>query len=467
MRKFLISLLFASAIASPVFAADSYPKVETYELDVRFEPSQAWMEGVANVRFRADEFPLATVKFYLHGELHVDSLLAGGQKMDFTQRSVLYEYDYSLIATEVTVGLSGLRVGDVLTVTYRGYFNPSKARAGSDYMRIDGTGVYLRSYVYSLWFPVFMPPRRDEYPVDFPSVVISTPDDFTAVFLGARRSEGVEGGRRVSHWEARGVSIFDAQCSARRWRVLGDEDVQVCHLPDPDSRERGENILRFAREATAFYRDNYSPGTNAETTFIVQLPEYGDISSGNVSGISDESWREFGGDWVSKYLLAHEIVHPFTGRKISRDDGMWCFVVEGFPSYFHLPFLGESLGKEWYDQRIATVEERYLRKRSTGLSRGGQPLPPEKPIDGIRAEELSSYKDTFVLNDRVVLFFDFLRRRMGGNKFMSMCRVLFEQPRLTTNLIREIIESRYPGPASDIEAWLSTTEFPGWMQVGG
>jgi hypothetical protein len=132
-----------------------------------------------------------------------------------------------------------------------------------------------------------------------------------------------------------------------------------------------------------------------------------------------------------------------------------------------LPFLRESLGAEWYDQRIVTLEQRYLQKRSSGLSRRGRLLPPEKPLDRIPADELSLYKDTFVLNDRVALFFDFLRRRMGDEDFMSMCRVLFEQPRLTSDLIREIIESRYPGPVSDIEAWLSTTEFPLWMQVDG
>jgi hypothetical protein len=441
--------------------------VASYELEVSFEPSRAQMEGVAQLRFREDEFPLAEARFYLHGELHVDSLMVNRRTIEFTEQPVLYEYDYSLVASEVTVDLSGLQFGEVLTVLYRGYFNPSKARGESDYMRIDETGVYLRSYAYSLWFPVFLPPRSDEYPVDFPSVSISTPADFIAVFTDARIRESIEDGRRVSRWEAWGVSIFDAQCSARQWQVLGDDDVLVYHLPDPDSRERGEDILRFAKAATAFYMERYSPGTDTETTFIMQLPEYGDISSGNVSGISDESWHEFDGDWVSKYLLAHEIVHPFTGRWISIDDDMWCFVVEGFPSYFHLPFLRESLGTEWYDQRILTLEQRYLQKRSTGLSRRGRPLPPEKPLDRIPAEELSLYKDTFVLNDRVPLFFDFLRRRMGDEDFMSMCRVLFEQPRLTTDLIREIIEGRYPGPASDIEAWLSTTDFPSWMQVGG
>jgi hypothetical protein len=197
----------------------------------------------------------------------------------------------------------------------------------------------------------------------------------------------------------------------------------------------------------------------------MQLPKYGDISSGNVSGISDESWLAFDGDWFSKYLLAHELVHPYTGRQISRDDPMWCFVIEGFPSYFHLPFLSEALGEDWYRRRIRTVQERYLQKRTTGLSRRGAPLPPEKPIDQIGADELSTWKDIFVLNDRVILFWDFLRRRMDEHDFAALCRNLFSQQRLTADSIREMILSAYPGPADDVIAWLSTTDFPDWMRV--
>ena len=71
MRSFLLLIAIVLVATSPTTAASPYPEVASYELDVRFEPSEARIEGVADIRFREDEFPLATVTFYLHGELQV------------------------------------------------------------------------------------------------------------------------------------------------------------------------------------------------------------------------------------------------------------------------------------------------------------------------------------------------------------------------------------------------------------
>jgi len=92
-------------------------------------------------------------------------------------------------------------------------------------------------------------------------------------------------------------------------------------------------------------------------------------------------------------------------------------------------------------------------------------LPQEKPIDRIGADELSTWKDTFVLNDRVVLFWDYLRRELGEDEFATLCRDLFGQPRLSADSVTEMILAAYPGPASNIDSWLSTTEFPRWMRL--
>ena len=92
-------------------------------------------------------------------------------------------------------------------------------------------------------------------------------------------------------------------------------------------------------------------------------------------------------------------------------------------------------------------------------------MPPEKPIDAITADELSLYKDAFVLNDRVLLFFDFLRRRMGEAGFDAFCRDLCGRGTLDSASVRAIIAAHFPGSASEIEAWLSTTDYPEWMRL--
>jgi hypothetical protein len=460
------STLVLSFLLLPVLvmAGNPHPEVASYRLEAEFMPAEARMAGTARIVFDEAEHPLGQAAFYLHGELRVKSVRAGDRDLEFSQEVVFYPYNYAGVAVEVGVDLSALSAGEVLTVVYEGYFNPSRATANSNYMRIDDTGVYLRSYGYSLWFPVFMPPGHEEYPVDFPEVTITTPAAYTAVVAGQRTGESVADGKRTSSWSAAGLSVFDIQCSARRWERLARGEVIIYHLQDEDSHAHAGPILEFAESALDFFARHYDAGADAGTTHVMQLPEFGDISSGNVSGISDESWLAFADQWWTQSLLAHEMVHPFTGRNIARSDPLWSFVIEGFPSYFHLPFLRESLGEDWYAKRMDGIERDYLRKRETGLSRRGQPLPSEKPIDRITADELPDYKDTFVLSDRVLLFFDYLWRTMGRDAFLDLCRELCGRDRLTSDVIVTTIKHRHPGDDTGIDLWLSSTEYPSWMR---
>lgn len=466
MSRFIrVLLLLMLTIASVSRANEPSPRVDEYRLEVEFYPRQSRMTGTAQIRFAREERLSPGTTFYLHGELRVESMLFGGEEVVFSQRTVFYESDYSLVALEVAADLSRMQPGGDLTVRYEGPFHPSRASAPSDYMRIEEGGVYLRSYGYSLWFPVFLADGQDDYPVDFVAVKITTPPEMTAVFTGRRADETIVDGRRVSVWEALHTPLFDAQCSARRWDRIGDQAVMVYHLSDQGSTQGAAGILSFARRSLEFYALHFGAVNDRETTHIIQMPKYGDISSGNVSGISDESWIGFDDNWVSKYLLAHELVHPFVGRRISRSEGLWCFVIEGFPSYLHLPLLSLELGEEWYRDRIATVQRRYLEKRETGLDRRGRILPGEKPIDRISADEIGDYKDVFVLNDRAVLFLDYLRRRIGNEGFFSLCADLFRQRRLTSDSVRAGLSSAYPGAEVEVDVWLSTTEFHDWMRV--
>jgi len=446
-------------------AEESSPRVDEYRLEVDFQPKQSRMTGTAQIRFARDERLSKDTTFYLHGELRVESLILGGEEVDFSQRPVFYESDYSLVAIEVTADLSRTQPGEALTVRYEGPFHPSRASTPSDYMRIEEGGVYLRSYGYSLWFPVFVGALQDDYPVDFVTVKITTPPDMTAVFTGRRIDERIVDERRVSVWKALDTPLFDAQCSARRWDRIGDETVMVYHLSDQASRKKATDILAFARRSLEFNALHFGVVSDRETTHIIQMPKYGDISSGNVSGVSDGSWSRFDDDWISKYLLAHELVHPFVGRHISRSEDLWCFVVEGFPSYLHLPLLRQELGEEWYGDRIGMMQRQYLEKRESGFDRRGRALPEEKPIDRISADEIGDYKDVFVLNDRVALFLDYLRRCIGSERFYSLCADLFRQRQLTSDSVRATLYSAYPGAEIEVDEWLSTTEFHDWMRV--
>ena len=190
------------------------------------------------------------------------------------------------------------------------------------------------------------------------------------------------------------------------------------------------------------------------------MPEYGDISSGNVTGITFWIWQKFTEDENTQRALAHELVHPYTAVPVARTDSLFSLAIEGFPSYFHLPILADHLGDDFYNRFLGWMEKLYLDKRATGKDRRGNPIPPEKPLLEITADELSTYKDEFVLSDRALLFLNYLRSRMRGPDFAKFTSELFNREKLTTREFRELIEKHLPGSSGDIEIWLATTDYP-------
>lgn len=440
------------------------PRVEAYSIDATFRPEQGWMSASVGFRFQTAFMAADTVTFYLHGELRVDSVTVAGRRIATIQRPVYHLDDYSLVANRVEVPTHDLDLSGGGTVWYSGYFNRSAVRSLSNYMRIDEDGVFLRSLGYSIWFPVFVGSYRDAHDVAFESVILRTPLDYRAVFAGERLREFEDGDKRVCEWTAGDLSLFNAQCTARRFEVLTDGGFHLYHLRDPRARKMAVEIVSFAKRLEDFYRSHYRRGVSSAQLHIVQMPAYGDISSGNVIGISDEVWTRFEPSAWQGRTVAHEMVHPYVSPP--RSDELAALVVEGFPSYFHLPALAEILGERWYDDFLDRVESSYLAKRATGKGRRGEDLPKEKPIVEIGFFEIGAFKDRFVLSDRVLLFLDYFRRRMGKKRFVQFCSDLLNRDSIDFDTIETVVESYFPGAKNELRQWLRSTEFPDrWRRV--
>ncbi|MFP4547862.1 MAG: hypothetical protein ACLFQM_06995 [Fidelibacterota bacterium] len=168
-------------------------QVETYAIEVSFFPedAQMWSYPVNNTAFMRGKssVKLATVNsqsidFYLHGELKVDSIVVENA-IDFTSEKVLYRRNYSQIALKTTIDTKDILQGKELTIHYSGFMNPSRARSLSDYMRIDKKeGVFLRSFGYSLWFPVFLSDDQESHKANFESVTLNLPAGFRGIVVG-------------------------------------------------------------------------------------------------------------------------------------------------------------------------------------------------------------------------------------------------------------------------------------------
>jgi hypothetical protein len=433
--------------------------VQDYRLDVTFAPSEARMSGWTAVTLDSSRVPDTDLVFYLHGELRVDSIKAGSSTVAFEEQPVFYEYDYSLIADEVRIQWLP-RSTPQLEIWYSGYFHASNARSPSDYMRIDSEGVFLRCFAYSPWFPVFLPAGADEVKADFSSVILRTPAAFTSVFVGTKTGERIEDGQRITEWKASKVGLFAAQCTAQRYLVTSQGNYALYHYADTQSIAAAKTILSFANGLNDAYDRSYHHHPGANQFYLMEMPQFGDISSGNVTGLIYSTWQRFSEDENAKRALAHELVHPYVATATTRGDSLYCLAVEGFPSYFHLPVLAQSLGDDFYNRFLGWMEKLYLGIRTTGADNRGNRMPPEKPLLVISADELSTYKDEFVLSDRALLFLNYLYARMGEATFFKFTSDLFNQQALTTRTFRGLIEKYLPGSAGDVQLWLGTTEYP-------
>lgn len=459
MKSLLISAVMV-ALAQCVFAADPRsPRVESYTLDVAFDPQRRSMTATALIRFNDPGFTGDSITCYLHGELTVDSMVIDGADSPFHQYKVFYDYDYSLIANAVTLPThDGLP--QTIRINYSGVFNPSEARSPSDYMRIDPDGVFLRAYGYSLWFPIFLPAGRDDYTVDFVRVTTRLPQGLAGVFGGTRLSNHEVGDTVITVWTAAGMPLFDAQFTARPFEILGSEgEFEILHLTDSASAAAAQSILTFARELCAQYARVYRTPSRRDNQFIMETPPYGDISSGSVTGLMESTWKIFADDENAQRALAHELVHPYVALDIPRNDPAYSLATEGFPSYFHLPCVARFRGAEFYNRFVGWMEKLYMDKRATGKDRRGNPLPPEKPLLSITADELSTYKDEFVLDDRALLFLNYLRSRMGS-RFDAFTSELFNSGVSDSGEFRALIAKYLPDADEEVHIWLDTTEYP-------
>lgn len=458
------TLLALFVMASSV-GATPYPTVSRYALDVTFSPGQSAMSGTAGVYFVEKQVIDSTITFFLHGELAVDSIIQSGKPVKFDSHPGFYNYDYSLIAKRTSVILDTLLPRDSLIIYYHGHFNSSKARSPSDYMRIDQSGVLLRAFWYSLWFPVFLPDTMSSYATTFKPIVFRIPEQYQLVFVGKYLTDTVKSGVRISPWSAENIDLSLAQVSAQRWKLMRRGGLYAFYYPDNASAGQALKVLNYTDRLLTAYRNLYDRNAAAPEHYVLELPEYGDISSGNVTGLSEGTWQQFEENIHARRALAHELVHPYVDARVPEKDPLYALAKEGFPSYFHLPVMAGIVGRDWYNNYMEWVEQTYLDKKRSATDGRGNPLPPEKPLLSITASEIGKYKDEFVLADRALLFFNWMRTRMGEKTFGTFCRQLFIGSPYDAVAFEKLCVKHLPFEKDVVHLWLYTNDYPDRLRI--
>ena len=467
------SLLFFAAWLALSLSLQSQP-VQTYSIHVDFFPEDARLYGypVANnafMRAKASmmpgEMPGDTTAFYLHGELRIDSVLSGGEPIAFDSESVLYRYDYSQVARRTTFPTRSIKQGQPLEVHYSGFMNPSRARSLSDYMRIHkNDGVYLRSYGYSIWFPVFLEPSDQAYEADFKRVSVELPAPYRCVIGGRLINESTQGGRYSATWKPGKVDIRQIQCTARKYSPVSGDKITVYHQ---NNESDAEKILQYASNLRELFHRHLRPINTTSTLYIIEMPEYGNISSDNVVGISSQLFNKFENSINSKRTIAHELIHPYVSLPVETDNPFAALVIEGFPSFFQVYALHKTLDPEAYNlnKHMIRVEESYLKKKHTTKDRRGNKLPEEKPILDISYDEIGNYKDYFILSDRVWLFLYDLWQEMGDEHYDRFLRELFLFDTINYQKFEELILNYLPDYQEKLNIWLKTSRYPASIRI--
>lgn len=454
-RLLLISSLYLFSFS--VFAG--HEKVSSYALDIEFNPQESFMLGQATVTF-TEMLKSGTKTFYLHGELDVKSISVNGKDLEFETGQVFYDSSYALVADRVSFKLDFDVQNAELVVSYQGYFHPSAARSPSDYMRIDDEGVFLRSYYYSLWFPVFLDDGDDVYKTDFPSVRFKIPRQYQLVFIGEKISEKIIEENVITEWTVHNVKLSDLQITAQKYEILRSGHIDIYHYQGDESIQAAEAVADFTAQLLGYYSKHYRQNAGIGSLNLLEMPEYGDISSHNMVGVSSETFRSFDTAIYAKRTIAHELVHPFVSVQVSRADPLWALAIEGFPSYFHLPALRQVYGEDFYDEFMLKVERYYLKNKGAEKDRWDNTRPPEVPLMKIAADNMSDYKDDYILWGRTKLFFNYLLKEMGDEIFAAFAGELFKQNELNEAEFVALCNRHLPEKQTQINTWLYSNDYP-------
>lgn len=448
--------------------------IAAYDISACFFPDDASMYGipVSPENFMRGETVVVvttgdadSLVFWLHGELRTDSVMIDGKVAAIAREKEFYSRDYCNVATRTVI--RGVPSGESfsLKIWYSGFFNPSRVRSLSDYMRINvNEGVFLRSYGYSLWFPVFIDDSGSRSVCDFRSVTVDLPENFRSVVTGDLVREYIDNGRSVSVWHPGVTDIFEIQCTAAPFRVEERNGIRVYFT---GSEAAASEVLNYVADLRDFCHKRLRAYADDRIFYIMEMPEYGNISSGNVIGLDYESFQSFSGMTWPKSIIAHELVHPYVQLPLDKDNPFYAIFTEGMPSFFQVYLLDGTLPPDQYNREeiIRRVERSYLSKRESGLDSRGNRLPQEKALLDIDAQEIGSYKDTFILNDRMWLFMYDLWTRMGDEQFSRFCRELFALEDIDYRTFDSLITGYLPGYSERLHQWISTTLYTDDMRL--
>jgi len=411
--------------------SSALPEIRSYDLQIEVwaNGTPIQVEGMIEI-WNPGLSPLQSLTLYLHPELSVITVASrDGLPLDYETKAVAHDWSYTKSFAAHSIELAEpIAAGDtqLLHLSYQGSFSPSSLRSPSDFMRIDRKGAYLRGLGYSLWFPVTVRDGIDSS-ADF-HIQLDVPSEWTGVAFGNLERAEHSGKRSISWWSTQSpFKLVQAQLFASPFEIHEGKYLSV--FASQGNSRSAHKLINFGDRLLEFFAGNYGSTDGISRYFVVETCPYGCIASGNVIGLSPDVFQRIGIsdiDFETYDLIAHELVHGFVTPLIDRTAPGAALLLEGFPSYFHVPAVTDVLGDnycKWFFRR-AWISYRDGVEQQMGSSRDPS-IPIDKPLLDIEIGEIPYYKDRFLLSDKFPVLLDRLRMHIDSDIFFTACGEFF------------------------------------------
>lgn len=444
------------------------PEIISYDLHVKVWADEIPIQVEAKLEVRnSDSIPLTHLTLHLHTELSVISAFGqDGNPIEVETRVSAHDWSYTKALSSHSLTLpEPIASGDTQTLhlSYEGSFSPSSLRSPSDFMRIDRGGAYLRGLGYSLWFPVTV---RDG--IDLAShfhIQLDVPSEWKGVAFGDMEQAEHLGKRNVSWWRSQSkFRLLQAQLIASPLEIIEGGSLSVFALQG--SSKSAQKLIEFGDRILHFFARNYGTSDRTSRTYVVETCPYGCIASGNVIGLSPEVFRRVESadiNFETYDLIAHELVHGFVTPLIDENSPGAALLLEGFPSYFHVPAATDALGTIYYEWFFRRAWLNYRDGAKLQMQVGDAPsIPIDKPLLEIGIDEIPHYKDRFLLSDKFPILLDRLRQITGSSAFFAACGEFFHYAATQHVAISDFFHTLEVHSRKDLSEfcarWFSSTE---------
>jgi hypothetical protein len=454
--------------------------VESYDLELAFEPEELRLSARARIKVLAQVDDLDALKLKFNPALEILRITdSEHRELFFTQDKagrMLYIYFLEPVAAHQVV---------TIDVFYRGRLEPpvqsqDAVSAGQQSSTVVMLSPRYETYFYSqsaYWYPA---PSEEDFFTARLKIII--PPGYTSVANGRLLEKGILNGiQRVTELDKVGstYSVFEIDTPVKYLSFLVGRlnltEERAGGLPlstyvASDVRWLRRSFLDEADRILAFYAERFGPfpfenlriiqrlwstaGGHSPASFLVvnELPRRSDMTGAIVPMIPSPNSPVDLSQWKD-YFLAHEIAHQWWGQGVSGGTYRDQWLSEGMAQFASILYLRSRYGEDAF----ATSLKKFS-KWTEKKSRWG-------PITlGSRLSYVDFEAYQAIVYDKAALVLNMLREMLGDEVFFSGLREFFarhERGAATTGQFRAAME-KVSGRdlAGFFDPWFNSHELP-------